>query len=127
MRRFVSSVAAVAAFAAITTLGSLSSGPAIARDRDDYNVAYNCVNSAGHVRGRCSHAVRRKSRGIAGRVLSIGGVLVQFARNNGRMMTVDEQALLAAGAPLLPGRYYSLRGYWASNGLFYATTIVAAY
>ena len=122
MQRMVFSVLGAAALATITTLSPLSSSPVSARDRDDYTGAYNCVNPAGHVRGRCRHRITRNGS-VAGRVLSIGGVLVQFARNNGRIMTVDQQALINAGPPLVPGRYYSLRGYWAPSGLFYATQI----
>ena len=120
MRRTLTTIAAAMAFAALTTLGALSTGPAAAKDKDDY-YARNCINPAGHVRGSCRHAARGSS--INGRVISIGGALVQFARNNGQVMTIDEQPLLALGAPLVPGRYYALRGYWAPNGLFYATTI----
>ncbi|MBV9277647.1 MAG: hypothetical protein JOZ97_05360 [Candidatus Eremiobacteraeota bacterium] len=124
MRRFASTVATAAAVAAITTLAMLPSSPATARDHDDYRSAHSCFNPAGHVRGRCRHALRQ-GRAIGGRVLSVGGVLVQLARNNGRVVTIDEQQLLALGAPLIPGRYYSLRGYVAPNGLFYATSIAS--
>jgi len=122
MRRHLTRGAAAIAFAALTTLGALSAGPAAARDKDEYYGARNCINPAGHVRGSCRHSTRRASS-VNGRAISIGGVLVQFARNNGQVITVDEQPLLAVGAPLVPGRYYALRGYWAPNGLFYATTI----
>jgi len=121
MRRTFSTVATATAFAMLTALGALSMSPASARDKDDYNNAYNCVNPAGHVRGRCRHGAHQGS-GISGRVLSVGTVLLQFGRSNGSVITVNEQTLLAAGTPLVPGRYYSLGGYWA-NGIFYATVI----
>ena len=121
MRRIISALAATAALTAITTLGVLSSSPAGARDHDDYNGAYNCVNPAGHMRGRCRNNGARNAS-VAGRVISVGGVLAQFATNNRGVITLNEQPLLAMGAPLIPGRYYSLRGYW-TNGLFYATAI----
>ena len=119
MRRTLTTIVAAIAFPALITLTALSTGPAAARDHDEYYGARNCINPAGHVRGSCRHTTRRSS--INGRVISIAGELVQFARNNGRVITIDEQPLLAVGVPLVPGRYYALRGYWAPNGLFYAT------
>ncbi len=121
MRRMLSVTVAAVTLATLTSLGLPSIRPALARDHDDYASASNCVNPAGHIRGRCRHA-NPQGAALAGRVVSIGGPLVQFRRNSGRLITLDQQPLLAAGVPLLLGRYYSLRGYW-SNGLFYATTI----
>ena len=121
MRRTLSTIATATASAIFITLGALCVSPASAKDHDDYNSAQSCINPAGHVRGRCRNGAHH-SKAISGRVLSVGSVLVQFGRNNGSVIAVNEQPLLAAGAPLVPGRYYSLGGYWA-NGIFYATAI----
>ena len=120
MRRVIATTATIA-LAVLTTFEAATTHPAVAKDRDDYNGAYSCINPAGHVRGRCRHTAHGAA--MSGRVLSVGGVLVQFARKSGGgVITLNEQPLLAAGAPLIPGRYYSLQGYW-TNGLFYATAI----
>ena len=121
MRRTLSTIATATGFAMLVTLGALCVSPASAKDNDDYNSAQSCVNPAGHVRGRCRNGAH-DGKAISGRVLSVGSVLVQLGRNNGSVITVNEQPLLAVGAPLVPGRYYSLGGYWA-NGIFYATAI----
>lgn len=56
---------------------------------------------------------------IAGTVISANGDLATLRQDNGNTVTVSEQSLLRAGAPLQIGGHYVLQGYW-SNNLFVA-------
>jgi len=117
VRRFFTASAATA-FAAASALGILLwSAP-----HAGIAAPHDCINPAGHVRGWCRHNQYLGSQYVTGRAISIAGVLVQFARSNGRLLTLDQQPLLARGIQLVPGRAYTLAGY-TSGRMFYATAI----
>lgn len=117
MRRLFNPVLATA-FAAASALGILLWSAPLAAMAGPHD----CINPAGHVRGWRRHQQLGFGPFVTGRAISIAGARVQFANNNGRLMTLDEQPLLVRGIGLIPGRAYTLRGY-TSHGVFHATAI----
>jgi len=108
-------------FAGIALTQAANPGLA-ATARADEDDAGGCVNPAGHERGRCKHD--RSSRnhrftGISGTVIAVNGDLVQFRRDDGYTITIDQSNLLRSGHGLNVGRHYTLRGS-SAGGMFVA-------
>jgi hypothetical protein len=84
---------------------------------------HGCVNPAGHVRGWCKHGNQNARYGnyrgnystISGTVIALNGDLVQFRRDNGATITLNQASLLSSGTGLRVGGHYALRGYWSNN------------
>lgn len=88
------------------------------RDNSKRHGGKGCYNKAGHERGWCRHG-DRDDRGnqrhayttrINGTVISVNGNFAQLRRDDGRVVTVNEN-----GTPLNVGQHYSLNGCYRNN------------
>jgi len=100
-------------------------------DEDEHHGGQDCVNPAGHERGRCKHGDDEQGDGeqrhrkhhrhhregqsgstatISGTVLGVNGNTAQVRLDDGRTITLN-----ASGTPLNVGQHYTLSGCYQNN------------
>ncbi len=88
------------------------------RDNSKRHGGKGCYNKAGHERGWCGHGDRDDRANhrhaypttINGTVISVNGNFAQLRRDDGRVVTVNEN-----GSSLNVGQHYSLNGCYRNN------------